>query len=82
MPRVSHDNRIIQVNQSTLSVVIVGLKQNTTYGVRLTGFTRIRGWIRNGVLGRVHNVTTKHGEKMIPFLLLFPVCCKELSLPF
>ena len=65
IPRVSHDNSIIQVNQSTLSVVIVGLKQNTTYGVRLTGFTRIRGWIRNGVLGRVHNITTKHGEKII-----------------
>ena len=71
MPRVSHDNSIIQVNQSTLSVVIVGLKQNTTYGVRLTGFTRIRGWIRNGVLGRVHNITTKHGEKIIlPHLFL------------
>ncbi|KAJ7358733.1 hypothetical protein OS493_021508 [Desmophyllum pertusum] len=62
IPRVSHDNHVIQVNQSTLSVVIVGLKKNTTYGVRLTGLTRIRGWIRNGALGRTHRVTTKHGS--------------------
>lgn len=84
MPRVSHDNRIIQVNQSTLSVVIVGLNQNTTYGVRLTGFTRIRGFIRNGVLGRAHNVTTEHGEKKICPIHSYDcfLYCKELLLSF
>lgn len=63
MPRTSPDNHVIQVNQSTLSVVINGLERNTTYGVRLAGLTKIRGWIRNGVLGRTHNITTKYGEE-------------------
>ena len=65
---MSQNNHVIQVNQSTLSVVIIGLKRNTTYGVQLTGLTRIRGWIRNGVLGRTHKVTTKYGEEA--FILL------------
>lgn len=60
-PRTSSDNHVIQVNQSTLSVVIAGLERNTSYGVRLAGLTKVRGWIRNGVLSRTHNVTTKYG---------------------
>ena len=63
MPRVSQDNHVIQVNQTTLSVVIVGLKRNTSYGVQLTGLTRVRGYIRNGVLSRTKKVTTKYGKE-------------------
>lgn len=63
MPRVSQDNHVIQVNQTTLSVVIVGLKRNTSYGVQLTGLTRVRGYIRNGVLSRTQKVTTKYGKE-------------------
>lgn len=62
-PRTSRDNHVIQVNQSTLSVVIPGVERNTTYGVQLAGLTKVRGWIRNGALGRTHYVTTKYGEK-------------------
>ena len=61
-PRKSLDNHVIQVNQSTLRVVITGLERNTTYGLRLTGLTKIRAWIRNGVLGPTYNVTTKYGK--------------------
>ena len=63
MPRVSQDNHVIQVNQTTLSVVIVGLKRNTSYGVQLTGLTRVRGYIRNGVLSPTKKVTTKYGKE-------------------
>ena len=61
-PRTSRDNHVIQVDQSTVSVVITGVERNTTYGVRLAGLTKVRGWIRNGVLGPTYNVTTKYGE--------------------
>ena len=63
MPRVSQDNHVIQVNQTTLNVVIVGLKRNTSYGVQLTGLTRVRGYIRNGYLSRTKKVTTKYGKE-------------------
>ena len=64
-------NRMIQVNQLTLSAYIKGLERNTTYGVRVTGLTRIRGWLRNGALSTVYNVTTKHGEcKLVKSVLV------------
>ena len=62
---------MIQVNQSILSVVITGLERNSTYGVRLTGLTKVRGWIRNGVLGPTHNITTKYGEEKLFNLIWF-----------
>ena len=62
-PRASPDNLVIQVNQSTLSVVITGLQENTTYGIRLAGLTKVRGHIRNGALSHTYNVTTKYGKE-------------------
>lgn len=79
MPRVSQDNHVIQVNQTTLSVVIVGLKRNTSYGVQLTGLTRVRGYIRNGVLSRTKKVTTKYGSKAPKNLRVFSLCSTCLT---
>ena len=61
-PRKSPDNHVIQVNQSTLRVIITGLERNSTYGLRLAGLTKVRGYLRNGALSPTYNVTTKYGK--------------------
>lgn len=73
-PRLSPKNLVIQVNQSTLNVVITGLQRNTTYGLRLTGLTKVRAWIRNGVLGPTYNVTTKYGLDTPKNVNVFSTC--------
>ena len=52
----------LQVNASSLGVEVPGLRRNTTYRVRLRGFTRVRGIKRGGTFGSVHNFTIKFGE--------------------
>lgn len=80
-PRASPDNLVIQVNQSTLSVVITGLQENTTYGIRLAGLTKVRGHIRNGALSHTYNVTTKYVLKAPQNVKVFSSCstCLRVS---
>lgn len=73
----NRDRRILSVNALTLSVEVPGLRRNTTYGVQLVGFTRVRGIIRNGKRGPVHNITTKFGKEAMHFFVCFSVFSAE-----
>ncbi|XP_044169231.1 receptor-type tyrosine-protein phosphatase F-like isoform X1 [Acropora millepora] len=73
-PRMSPDNHVIQVNQSTLRVVITGLERNSTYGLRLAGLTKVRAYLRNGALSPTYNVTTKYGLHTPQNVKVYSIC--------
>lgn len=61
VPRRNNNDKVVRVDADIKGVEIVGLERNTTYGVRMSGLTRIRGVIRNGVVSPTKIVITKYG---------------------
>jgi hypothetical protein len=53
---------VIRLNTTFTSLVIKNLKQNTNYGVRIAGLTKVRGFIRNGKISPTWNITTSPGK--------------------
>lgn len=61
VPMRNNNDKVVRVNADIKGVEIAGLERNTTYGVRLSGLTRVRGVIRNGVVSPTRTITTKYG---------------------